>query len=281
MRDIHVRQITETVARLCVEACHFLGQDVKDALRDAFAKEESPMGIDALRQLLENVEIAERDGFPLCQDTGTTMVLVEIGQEVHVVGGSLHEAINEGVRRSYVDGYLRKSMVDRIFSHRINTKDNTPAVIHTEIVPGKDLKVYVTPKGSGCENMSQLRMLTPSAGRQGLIDFVVRTVEDAGGNPCPPCIICVGIGGTADKAILLSKRAMLRKVGEPNPDQEVADLEEELLARINATGVGPQGFGGRFTALAVHAETFPTHISSLPVAVNFLCNSARHKEATI
>lgn len=209
------------------------------------------------------------------------MVHLELGQDVHVVGGLLYVAIDEGVRRGYVDGFLRKSIVSQPFSRRINTKDNTPAVIHTEIVAGENLKICVIPKGSGCENMSRLGMLTPAAGRQGVIDFVVRAVEEAGSNPCPPSIVCVGIGGTADKAILLSKKAMIRRVGEPHRDREVAALEQELLARINATGVGPQGFGGRFTALAVHAETFPTHMASLPVAVNILCNSARQKEAII
>ncbi|MBI2864734.1 MAG: fumarate hydratase [Chloroflexi bacterium] len=281
MRLIKAEQVTETVARLCQEACRYLGQDVKGALRDAFDKEESPIGKEALQQLLDNITVAEGEGYPLCQDTGTTVVLLELGQDVHVIGGPLYDAINEGVRRSYIDGYLRKSIVDKPFSLRTNTKDNTPAVIHTEIVPGENLKISVVPKGSGCENMSRLGMLTPAASRKGVVDFVVRAVEEAGGNPCPPAIICVGIGGTADKAILLSKKGMLRTVGEPNPDQEAADLEKELLERINATGVGPQGFGGRFTALAVHVETFPTHIASLPVAVNILCNSARHKEAVI
>lgn len=281
MREIQAAAVTQTVARLCEEANLYLGEDVRDAMTAALDREESPMGKEVLRQLLENADVARTEGVPLCQDTGTTVVFLELGQEVHVVGGGLFEAIDEGVRQGYVKGYLRKSMVDKPFSARKNTGDNTPAVIHTEVVPGDGLKIVVAPKGGGSENMTRLAMLTPSAGRKGVIDFVVRAVEEAGSNPCPPVIVCVGIGGTSEKALLIAKKAMLRKVGESHPDPEVAELEHELLTRINATGIGPQGFGGRATALAVHVDTFPCHIASLPVAVNIVCHSARHKEAVV
>lgn len=281
MREIKAEAVTQAVARMCEEANLYLGDDVLDALKAALGKEESPMGREVLKQIIENAGIARNEGFPLCQDTGTAVVFLELGQEVHVVGGGLFDAINAGVSQGYTRGYLRKSMVERPFSARINTKDNTPAVIHTEVVPGDSFKIVVAPKGGGSENMTRLGLLTPSAGRQGVIDFVVRAVEEAGSNPCPPVIVCVGVGGTAEKALEIAKRAMLRKVGEPNPDSELAELERELLTRVNATGVGPQGLGGLTTALAVHVETFPCHIASMPVAVNIVCHSARHKEAEL
>ncbi|MDO8673884.1 MAG: fumarate hydratase [Dehalococcoidia bacterium] len=281
MREIQAATITQNVARLCEEANLYLGEDVLDAIKASLAEEESPMGKEVLSQIIENANIACTEGFPLCQDTGTTAVFLELGQDAHVVGGGLYDAINEGVRQGYKKGYLRKSIVDKPFSARKNTGDNTPAVIHTEVVPGDHLKIVVAPKGGGSENMTRLGMLTPSAGRQGVIDFVVRAVEEAGSNPCPPVVVCVGIGGNADKSLLIAKQAILRRVGERHQDPELAELELELLKRINATGIGPQGFGGRTTALDVHVETFPCHIASMPVAVNIVCHSYRHKEVEL
>jgi len=281
MREISCQEITDTVARLCIEANYYLGDDVLEALRQARENEVSPVGREVLDQILENANIARQEKTPLCQDTGMTAVFLELGQDVHIVGGGLYEAINEGVRKGYREGYLRKSVVDRPFSARINTKDNTPAVIHTDIVPGDKLKITVCPKGGGSENMSYLEMLSPAAGRQGVIDFVVDCVDRSGANPCPPIIVGVGIGGTTDQTALIAKKALLRPVGQPNPDPEVAELEAEILERVNRLGIGPQGFGGRVTALAVHVETFPCHIASLPVAVNIQCHSARHKEAIL
>ncbi len=281
MREISCQEITDTVARLCIEANYYLGEDVLEALRQARESEVSPVGREVLDQILKNADIASREKMPLCQDTGVTVVFLELGQDVHIAGGDLYEAINEGVRKGYQEGYLRKSVVDRPFSARVNTKDNTPAVIHTDIVPGDKLKITVCPKGAGSENMSYLKMLSPAAGRQGVIDFVVDCVDRSGANPCPPVIVGVGIGGTIDQTTLIAKKALLRPVGQPHPDPEVAELEREILERVNKLGIGPQGFGGRVTALAVHVETFPCHIASLPVAVNLQCHSARHKEAIL
>ena len=281
MREISTETITQSVARLCQEANFLLGEDVLDALRQAREAEESPLGREVLNQLLENADIAAREHFPLCQDCGTTAVFLEAGQDVHVIGGSLYAAIDEGVRQGYAQGYLRKSIVRLPFSARANTQDNTPSVIHAEIVPGDQLRIVVLPKGGGSENMTRLAMLKPAEGRDGVIQSVVRAVAEAGSNPCPPIIAGVGIGGTADKAMVPAKKALLRKVGEPNPEPEFAELERDFLSRINALGIGPQGFGGRTTALAAHVEVFPTHIASLPVAVNLQCHSARHKEALL
>ena len=281
MKEIAAKDITSTVARLCKEANYFLGEDVLAALRNAREQEESPVGRQVLDQILENAEIAAKEEMPLCQDCGLAIVFVEAGQDVHITGGGLYEAIDEGVRQGYDKGYLRKSAVDQPFSARVNTKDNTPAIIHTEIVPGDKLNITVAPKGGGSENMSRFAVLKPAQGRQGVVDFVVNAVEEAGSNPCPPTIVGVGIGGSAEKAMMLAKRALLRTVGEPSDDMEVAVLERELLQRINATGIGPGGVGGRITSLAVHVETFPAHIASLPVAVNLQCHSARHKEAEL
>jgi fumarate hydratase subunit alpha len=281
MREIKAKHITETVARLCQEANFYLGEDVLSALKKAREQEESPAGRDTLDQILKNAEIAAKEQMPLCQDCGLAVVFLEIGQDVHITGGSLYDAVNEGVRKGYAEGYLRKSVVKQPYSARVNTKDNTPAVIHIEIVPGDKLKVTVAPKGGGSENMSRFTVLKPAQGRQGVVDFVVNTVEEAGSNPCPPTIVGVGIGGTAEKAMMMAKKALLREVGKPSPDPENAELEKELLQRINATGIGPGGTGGRFTSLAVHVETFPAHIASLPVAVNIQCHSARHKEAVL
>ncbi len=280
-REIDASSIAETVASLCREANYFLPGDVTRALGESMEREESPLGREILKQILENAEIAARERVPLCQDCGSSVVLLEVGQDVHVKGGGVYAAVEEGVRRGYTEGYLRKSMVRHPFSTRTNTKDNCPPIIHTKIVPGDRLKIVLMPKGGGSENMSRLIMLLPAQGRQGIVDTVVKAVEEAGSNPCPPVVVGVGIGGTADKAVLLAKEALLRSLGEPNPDSEVADLEQELLQRINATGIGPQGFGGRTTALAVHVEVFPCHIASLPVSVSIQCHSARHKEALL
>jgi fumarate hydratase subunit alpha len=230
--------------------------------------------------LLQNAELARKERMPLCQDTGTAVIFLEIGQDVHI-GGDLNDALNLGVAKGYKDGFLRMSMVRQPFSRRLNTGDNTPPVVHLELVPGDKVKIVVLPKGGGCENMSRLAILKPSEGKQGVIDFVVRAVEDAGGNPCPPIIVGVGIGGTAEHAMLIAKKALLRKVGEHNTDAETAELERELLKHVNATGLGPMAWGGRITALAVHVETYPTHITSLPVGVNFQCHSARTKTAVL
>ncbi|MEK7281762.1 MAG: fumarate hydratase [Chloroflexota bacterium] len=280
MREVSTRQITATVARLCQEANFYLGEEELHALQEAERKEASPLGKEALRSIIENARLAAAECLPLCQDTGVTAIFIELGQEVHV-HGNLEKAVNNGVRQGYKKGYLRQSMVAHPFTRRLNTGDNTPAVIHIETVPGDKLKLTVLPKGSGSENMSQLKMLSPGDGRQGIIDFVIQTVSQAGSNPCPPIIVGLGIGGPAEKAMLIAKKTLLRPLGQPHPDAEVAELEKELLARINALGIGPEGFGGTITALAVHAEVFPCHIASLPVAVNIQCHSARHKEAVL
>jgi fumarate hydratase subunit alpha len=281
MREIKSDAITTAVADLLRQANYGLTEDVISALKQARQQEESPAGQEALDRILENAAIAAEDRVPLCQDCGVATVFLELGQDAHVTGGDLYTAVNEGVRRAYVEGYLRKSMVDRPFSDRTNTGDNTPAVIHTEIVPGDRLRIIALPKGAGSENMTRLGMLTPASGRDGVIDFVVKTVDEAGANPCPPGIIGVGIGGTSEKTLLLAKQALLRKVGEPSPDKETAALEKEILEKVNKLGIGPLGYGGRTTALAVHIETSPAHIGSMPVAVSLQCHSARHRETTL
>jgi fumarate hydratase subunit alpha len=281
MRDIEAQEVTKTVSQLFQEANFFLSDDVLASLRQARENEESPVGREVIDRILENAKISAGEKMPLCQDTGTAVVFLELGQDAHIVGGDLYTAVNEGVRQGYDKGYLRKSMVRQPYSQRVNTKDNTPAVIHTDVVSGDRLRIIVLPKGGGAENMARLAMLPPARGRQGVIDFVVKAVDEAGSNPCPPVIVGVGIGGTAEKATLLAKKALLRKVGEPNPDAEVAELEKDILRRVNNLGIGPMGYGGRITALAVHIEVFPAHIASLPVAVNLQCHSARHKEATL
>ncbi len=281
MRDIDCKQITETVSSLFQEACLYLPEDVLTALKQAMEKEESPVAKDVLSQMIQNTEISVNEKTPLCQDTGAAVVLLELGQEVHITSGDLYTCINEGVRQGYDKGYLRKSMVNQPFSARVNTKDNTPAIIHTDIIPGDKLKISVIPKGGGSENCSRLTVMPPAKGRQGIIDFVVNLVNESGSNPCPPIIIGLGIGGTTDKTMAMAKKALLRKVGKPNPDLEVAELEKEILQRVNNLGIGPMGYGGRTTALAVHAEVFPAHIASMPVAVNIQCWCARHKEAVL
>jgi len=280
VREIDAREISETVSRLFQEASVYLPGDVLASIKQARENEPSPVARDVLDRILENADIAAKEGTPLCQDTGTAVVFLELGQDVHITG-DLYTAIQEGVRQGYSQGYLRKSMVRQPFSARVNTRDNTPAVIYTEIVPGDRLKISAMTKGAGSENMTRLAMLPPAQGRAGIIDFVVRTVDESGSNPCPPVIVGVGIGGTAEQTLLLAKKALLRKVGKPNADPEVAELEKEILQKVNNLGIGAMGYGGRVTALAVHIETFPAHIGSMPVAVNLQCHSARHKEAIL
>ena len=281
MREIKSGDVTDTIARLFEHSCHYLPTDVIVALKQAREKEKSPVCRDVLDRILENVEIAAREQIPLCQDTGAAVVMLELGQEVHITSGDLYTAVNEGVRQGYDKGYLRKSIVSQPCFARVNTEDNTPAMIHTDIVPGDRLKISVLPKGGGAENCSRLTVLTPAEGRQGVIDFVVDLVNEVGSNACPLVIIGVGIGGTTDKAMFIAKKALLRKVGEPSPDPEVADLEREILERVNNLGIGAMGYGGTVTALAVHVETFPCHIASLPVAVNMQCWCARRAEAVL
>jgi fumarate hydratase subunit alpha len=281
MREIDANYVAETISGLFQDGCYRLSADVIKALRRAEEREESPAARHVLAKLRENAETAARDEIPLCQDTGMAVVFLELGQDVHIVGGDLYGAVHEGTRRAYAQGYLRKSVVDKPFSARINTKDNTPAVIHTTIVPGQKLKITALSKGFGSENMSRIAMMPPSQGRVGVIDFVVRCVDEAGANPCPPVIVGVGIGGTAEKCMLLAKQALLRPVGDSHPDREIAALETEIFNRVNDLGIGAMGYGGRVTALAVHCEVFPTHIASLPVAVNLQCHSVRHRQAII
>ena len=281
MREINVEQITNTVEKLCIESNYYLPQDVKIALEAAVEKEESPLGKEILLDILTNQEIARKNNVPICQDTGFAVIFFELGQDVRLVGGDLNEAIDEGVRRGYTNGYLRKSLVNDPFIERKNTKDNTPAIIHTKIVAGDKIKLILAPKGGGSENMSALAMLKPSDGIPGIKKFVLDTVDKAGSNPCPPIIVGIGIGGTIEKTTLIAKQSLLRKVGDHNTNPKIAQLEEELLEEINKLGIGPQGFGGRTTALAVNIETFPAHIASMPVAINIQCHVARHMEAII
>jgi fumarate hydratase subunit alpha len=280
MRDIEVKKITEAVAKLCMEANYKLPEDVLEALKIAVAREESPLGIEILNRLIENAEIAKEKKIPICQDTGYNVVFIELGQDVRITGGDIYQAINEGIRKGTRDGYLRCSILNDALERK-NTGDNTPAVIHTEIVPGDKLKITVAPKGGGSENMSALAMLKPGDGIEGVKKFVLEQVKKAGANPCPPVIVGIGLGGTFEKAALLSKKALLRPLGVPPADKKYRQLEQELLGEINKLGIGPEGLGGRVTALAVHIETWPCHIASLPVAVNFQCHAARHKEIVI
>ncbi|MDZ7372733.1 MAG: fumarate hydratase [candidate division KSB1 bacterium] len=280
MREVPAEKITAEVARLCIEANYYLGEDVVEGFRRALEQEESPVGKAILERLIENAEIAAKGEYPYCQDTGFAVVFVELGQDVHVVGGSLTEAIHEGVRRGYAEGYLRKSIVKDPL-RRVNTGDNTPAVIWTEVVPGDQIRITVAPKGGGSENMSEVRMLKPADGLEGVKRFVLDRVSRSGGDPCPPIIVGVGIGGTFEKCAWLAKKALLRDLGVRNPDPFYAQLEVELLQEVNKLGIGPQGLGGRVTALDVHVEAYPCHIASLPVAVNIQCHAARHKSAVI
>lgn len=275
MRTIEVKEIAENIREMCIEANHFLAPDMGRALDRAAVSEKSPLGRKILEQLEENLEIAAEDMIPICQDTGMAVVFIEIGQDVHLEGGDLEDAVNEGVRRGYVEGFLRKSVVrDPLI--RENTKDNTPAVIHTRIVPGKNIKITVAPKGFGSENMSRIFMLKPAEGIEGVKNAVITAVQDAGPNACPPMVVGVGIGGTFEKCALLAKEALTREAGSHSPIPYVKEMEEELLERINGLGIGPGGLGGTTTALAVNINTYPTHIAGLPVAVNICCHVNRH-----
>lgn len=275
MREIDASEITEAVKKLCIDANYFLPEDVKEALEKCYGEENWNIAKDILEKVLENADIARGENVPMCQDTGMTCVFAEIGQEVHIINGSIEEAINEGVRQGYKKGYLRKSIVKDPLN-RVNTGDNTPAVINYEIVSGDKFKITVSPKGFGSENMSRIKMLKPSDGVEGVKDFVIETVKEAGPNPCPPIIVGVGIGGTFEKAASIAKKSLLRSINKRNSNSFYAALEEELLVKINALGIGPQGFGGRTTALAVNIETYPTHIAGFPVAVNISCHATRH-----
>lgn len=280
MREIHVSQITEVIAKLCIEANEHLPEDVKCAMKSCRACEDWEIAQGVLDKIIENFEIADKECVPICQDTGMACVFLEIGQDVHMIGGDLTAAVNEGVRRGYAEGYLRKSVVaDPV--RRGNTGDNTPAMIYTDIVPGEELKITVGPKGFGSENMSAIRMFKPSAGLQGIKDFILETVEAAGPNPCPPMVIGVGIGGTFDKAALLAKKALMRPLDSSHPDPFYAQLETEMLQKINELGIGPQGFGGKTTAIGLNIETLPTHIAGMPCAININCHVTRHKTEVI
>ena len=278
-REIHADKIASTVKRLCIEANTILGEDVISAYEKSLEAEESPVGKENFRQLLENATIAREEGIALCQDTGLAVVFVEMGQDVHVVGGDFNEAIHEGVRQGYKEGYLRASSLDPLT--RKNMGDNTPAIIHVEMVKGNRIKIRLAPKGFGSENMSRVALFPPAVGIDGVKKFVIERVEEAGPNPCPPLVVGVGIGGTFEKAALIAKRSLLRPLGERHPDPMIAKLEAELLEEINKLGIGPLGLGGRITALDVHVETYPTHIASIPVAVNIQCHCDRHKEAVL
>ncbi len=280
MRTVDVAKITEAVAKLCVDACCYLSEDIYEALVKGKETEESPLGRDVLGQIIENADIARNESRPMCQDTGMTVVFIEIGQEVQLVGGSLEEAINAGVAKGYTEGYLRKSVVGEPLFERKNTNDNTPAVIHYQLVPGDKVKIKLAPKGFGSENKSGLKMLVPADGVDGVKKVVLETMLHAGENPCPPVVIGVGIGGTMEKAAILSKKALLRDIRQRNAHPAYAKLEEELLELVNKTGIGPQ-LGGTTTALAVNVEWYPTHIAGLPVAVNISCHATRHAEVEL
>jgi len=280
MRRVDVQKVTDGIKKLCIETNLYLGRDVVDALSKAQSQESSPLGKSIIQDLLKNAEIAKKEQIPICQDTGMAVVFVDIGQEVQLIGGNITEAIYEGVRQGYRDGYLRKSVVGDPLNRK-NTQDNTPAVIYYNIVPGDRIQIKFAPKGFGSENMSQIKMLKPSDGRKGVEDFVVQVVAEAGANPCPPVVVGVGIGGTMDKAAVLAKKALLRPIGTHHVQEHLKDLEQTLLKKINQLGIGPQGLGGNITALAVHVEAFATHIAGLPVAVNINCHAARHGEIII
>jgi len=280
MREINVSEITSVIRKLCIEANEHLPEDVKCAIKDLRAKEDGPIAQGILDNIIENFDIADNENVPICQDTGMACVFLEIGQDVHITGGDLTEAVNEGVRQGYTEGYLRKSVVkDPV--RRGNTGDNTPAVLYTEIVPGENIKITVGPKGFGSENMSAIRMFKPSAGLEGIKDFIIETVKTAGPNPCPPMVVGVGIGGTFDRCALLAKKALMRPLDSENPDPFYADLEKEMLGKINELGIGPQGLGGRTTAIGLNIETYPTHIAGMPCAVNINCHVTRHKSEVI
>ena len=275
MREIHVDEIRDNVAQICIEAAYDLSEDVCTAFDRAQETETAPAAKAVIGLLKENARIAREDRIPICQDTGIAVFFVEIGQDLRIKNGLLTDAINEGVRKGYKEGYLRKSVVDPLT--RKNTGDNTPAIIYTEVVPGDKLRISFMPKGAGSENMSAIRMLRPTEGIEGIKDFVLECVRKAGANPCPPIVVGVGIGGTFEKAAVMAKKSLLRHIGSPNPKLELASLEEDLLKAVNRMGIGPEGLGGEVTAMAVHVESHPCHIASLPVAVNINCHAARHK----
>ena len=280
MKTINVNEIIKTVKELSIETNYYLPNDVKEAIEKAEKNEKWPIANNILNKILENSQIASAEKMPICQDTGMACVFIDIGQDVHITGGSLEEAINEGVRQGYAEGFLRKSVVKDPL-HRVNTNDNTPALIYYNMVPGDKVKITVAPKGFGSENMSRIAMLKPSDGLEGVKNFVLETVRMAGPNPCPPIVIGIGIGGSFDKAAYLAKKALIRPVNENNTDEFYGNLEKELLEEVNKIGIGPQGFGGKTTALALNIETYPTHIAGLPVAVNINCHATRHKERVL
>lgn len=280
VRDVNTRLLTENIKEMCIQANHYLAPDMEKAMREAYEKESKPLAKQILGQLLESLDIAGKDMIPICQDTGMAVVFLKIGQEVHFVGGSVEEAVNEGVRQGYEEGYLRKSVVgDPLL--RVNTKDNTPAVIHYEIVPGDQVEITLAPKGFGSENMSKIWMLKPADGAEGVKEAIINTVKEAGPNACPPVVVGVGIGGTFEKAAILAKKALTREIGVHSPLPHIREMEEELLAKINEIGLGPAGLGGDTTALAVNINTYATHIAGLPVAVNMCCHVNRHIVRTI
>ena len=281
IRKINASVVAQAVRQLFIDCNYYIGEDITRALENARVKEESPVGKTVLSQLLENNEIAAKEQIPICQDTGMSVLFVEYGDKAVIEGGSFEDAVQEGVRQAYEQGYLRKSVVSDPVFDRVNTKDNTPAVIHTKIVPGNTISILAGGKGFGSENMSAIKMLTPSYGVQGIKDFVLETVRNAGPNPCPPIVVGVGIGGTFEKAALLAKKATLRSIDTKHPDARYAQLEDELLERINQMGFGPAGLGGTQTALGVNIEMFPTHIAGMPVAVNICCHAARHRSTVI
>ena len=281
MRDVNASEITDSVKQLCIENNIYLDNDVIDKIKEFAEKEDSPIGKQILEQILINAKLANDENRPMCQDTGIAVIFIELGQDVHISKGNLYDAINEGVKRGYNQGYLRKSVVDDPIFDRKNTKDNTPAIIHTEIIPGDQIKITVASKGAGSENMSEIKMLKPADGINGVKDFVVELVKKSGGMPCPPIIVGVGIGGNFEQCAYLSKKALLRPLNIENPDSKLSTVENEILARINKLGIGPMGLGGRTTALAVQILTMPCHIASLPVAVNIQCHAHRHKTVSI
>ena len=281
MREIKTDVVTRVVKQVCMDANYELPQDLIDALRKGYEREESPVGRDILQKIVKNATIATQQKVPSCQDTGVAVFFIDLGQEIKIVGGDFEDAVNEGVREGYAEGYLRKSVVSDPLFERVNTKDNTPCIIHLRIVSGDRITIAFAPKGGGAENMSRIAMLKPADGVEGVKNFVIETVKQAGPNPCPPVVVGVGIGGDFEEAPYLAKRALLRRIGEHNPHVQYARLEDELLEAINDLGIGPQGLGGRVTALAVHLEWFPCHIASLPVAVNLQCHAARHREVQI
>ena len=281
MREVDVKDLIPVVKKLCIDANYYMGEDVITKIKEFKKKEESPTAKNVLDILLENYELADKEQMPICQDTGIAVCFVEIGQDVHLIGGDFTEAMNEGVRQGYKDGYLRKSMVADPIIDRINTKDNTPAIIYTEIVPGDKIKITVAPKGGGSENMSEVKMMKAADGIEGVIDFVVDRIKRSGGNPCPPIVVGVGLGGNFEQSALLAKKSLLRSLTEKNSDPKWAEIEEEILEKVNNLGIGPQGLGGRTTALGVFILSKPCHIASMPVAVNVQCHAARHKSAVI